>query len=217
MALTPEGETGRIIQLKRTQLDYNSDAVINEQLNYGEPLYNDTDKMIVIGDNSGTSNDLLKVIKAIDRNKANSQVFYTGADSSTLDITSNIANLFTESNTNVYVKEKNWGTYQITPTIDTFTYTVDANNNVVPNSTKIPTSFGTLPCVVKISVAGMRTNYIPTVSLYIDRSYSSTVSNIKAQQKAFSCIGRCDSANNYLYLVFYKQPTVPFFISVVGG
>lgn len=217
MALTPTGETGRTIQFKRTRLAYNSEAVVNEHLNYGEPLYNDLDKTLLIGDRDTSSSDNLKVIKAFDRSKANSQVFYTGSGASTLDDTSNIANLFNENDINVYIKDKNWGNFSIATNADTYTFTVDSNNNIVPNSTKMSTSFSTLPCVVKVPVTGMRSNYVPTVSSYLNRNVSTTVSNIKSQQKAFSCIGRCDSADNYLYLVFCKQPAVAFSISVVGG
>lgn len=216
MALTPTGETGKTIQLKRTSLEYTDSKVLSEQLNYGEPLYNDLDKTIIVGDNSTTPNDSLRVFKSLDRDKANSQVFYTGAGSSTLDNASNIANLYTESNSNVYVKDKDWGTFLISSTSTTYGYTIDTNNVIVPGTTQA-SSFASLPCLVTVNVPGMNANYSPTISLYMQRANSTSVANIQAQNKAFSCIGRVDTASNALRVIFYKKPAVPFYISVVGG
>ena len=217
MALTPNGETGKLIQLKRTGLDYNNQAVINEQLNYGEPLYNDKDKTLLIGDSAGTANDELRVAKFLNRLKANTQVYYANADSSTLDATSSIAYLYNESNSNVYIKNKSWGELVIDPaTVATYNYAIDSDNTIIPGST-MSTAWEALPCLVIIPINGMRSTYVPTISSYLPSNKSSSVSDIKAQTKAFACIGRMDSANNALYAIFYKKPAVRLQLNVVGG
>lgn len=216
MALTPNGETGKTIQLKRTSLAYNNSNVIAEQLNYGEPLYNDNDKTVLIGDNATTTNDNLKVLKLLDRAKANSQVYYTGPGNPTLDGTSGIANLYNENNASVYIKDKNWGNFNISNSAVTYSFTVNSDNSITAG-TAMSDSFGSFPCLVKVTMNGMRNTYVPTVSLYLDRTSSQSVTNTKAQQKAFSCISRCDSSNDELYVIFYKKPAVSFNISVVGG
>lgn len=216
MAVTPTGEQGKLIQLKRTSLAYNSQAVVNEQLNFGEPLYNDNDKTLLIGDSNDTSNDNLKVFKAVERKKADSQVYLANASDSTLDITSNVGNLYTETNTPVFVKEKDWGVYTLTPTDTTYNFSVDSDNVVIVG-TEQSSSFESFPCLVKVPVEGMKDTYIPTVTLYLSRENSTSVSNIKSQNKAFSCIGRCESDTDYLYVIYYKQPQVPFNITLAGG
>ena len=216
MAKTLSGDEGKLIQLKRTELPYDNQLVTNEQLNFGEPLYNDNDKTLLIGDNISTSNDNLKVFKALDRNKANSQVYLANSGSSTLDNNSQIGNLFTETNTPVFIKDKDWGSFVLSNSDTTYNFTIDAEN-VIVEGTQQSTSFESLPCLVKLPVNGMQNAYVPTVSLYLSRENTTSVSNIKAQNKAFSCIGRCDSAENYLYIVYYKQPSTSFSISVVGG
>lgn len=216
MAITPTGDTGKTIQLKRTSLAYNNAKVIDEQLNFGEPLYNDNDKTLIIGDNSSTVNNNLKVLKAVDRNKANSQVFLAGSGSSSLDVSSGMAELYTESNSNVYIKEKDWGEFQILPNTTTYNYTVNSDNVIVPGSAQ-SSSFSTLPCLVQITVSGMKDTYRPTISTALSKDDSTTVENIRAQNRALSCIGRCDSANDKLYLLFIRQPATAFKISVTGG
>lgn len=217
MAITPNGETGKTIQLKRTSLAYNDSKVTAEQLNYGEPLYNDNDKTLIIGDSSTTSNANLKVLKAIDRNKANSQVFLASTGSSTLDSTSNIGNLYSEDNSSVYVQDKNWDSNGILiPNTTTYNFTVDSNNNIVVGSQQ-STAFSSLPCLQQITVEGMKSSYTPTISLYLINTDANNVANTKAKQKAFGCISRVDTAENKLLVVFFKKPASQFRISVVGG
>ena len=216
MSITPLGEKGKTIQLKRTSLPYNNADVIAEQLNYGEPLYNDGDKTLLIGDNASTTNDNLKIIKAVDRTKANSQVYMAGSGSSTLDSATGMANLYSENNTTVYVKEKNWGDFSVPVNATTYSYTVNSSNNIVPGAAQ-GSSFETLPCLVQINVSGMKSTYKPTISLSLSRDESSSTDMIKSLSRSFSCIGRCDSAANKLYLIFIKKPSSTFKISVTGG
>ena len=130
--------------------------------------------------------------------------------SSNLDNASNIANLYTESNSNVYVKDKDWGTFLISPTSTTYGYTIDTNNVIVPGTTQA-SSFASLPCLVTVNVPGMNATYTPTISLYMQRANSTSVANIQAQNKAFSCIGRVDTASNALHVIFYKKPAKGLF------
>lgn len=217
MAKTPTGETGKTIQLKRTALTYNDNRVINEQLEYGEPLYNDNDKTLLIGDGTGTANNSLKVIKAVDRLKANNQAYFSNESGTTLNPDSNISNLYNENNVQAYVKDKDWTPNGLLiENTDTYNFTVNSNNEIVIG-TKQSTAFSSLPCVQQYTVSGMSKNYVPTVSLYLVASDAPSVANTKAKQKAFGCVSRVDTDTNKIILVFFKKPTSQFRISIVGG
>lgn len=217
MAITPTGETGKTIQLKRTALPYDSESVVGEQLQYGEPLYNDDDKTLLIGDGTGTANNNLKVIKAVDRVKANNQAYFANENGSQLNPTSNISTLYNENNVVAYVKEKDWiPNGLLIENTDTYNFTVNSNNEIVVG-TKQATAFSSLPCVQQYTISGMSKDYVPTVSLYLIATDVPNITSTKAKQKSFGCVSRVDTDTNKIILVFFKKPTTQFRISVVGG
>lgn len=214
MAITPDGQTGKTIQLMRTQLPYNNANVIGEQLEYGEPLYNDNDHTLLIGDANGTANNNLKVVKQLDRNKANAQVFTAASGNDSRDRTSGLANLYNENNNNVYLIDKQWSPIQIL--LSQATYAVDTSKSDFIGSQQ-SSAFKTAPCVQKYTVAGMSGNYRPMVSLYLQNSSMASYGAVKAATKAFGCISRVETSNGYISIIFNKVPTTNFYIQLTGG
>lgn len=221
MAITPDGHQGKTIQFKRTSLAYDSQEVNNpsEDLNYGEPLYNDNDKTLSIGGSASTSTQNLKVFKALDRNKANAQVFTSSSSTSTTD-SSGFSNLYNEANTQVYIKDKVWensgGSSFISIGVTATTYEVNPSN---PGSigTVQGSSFVTLPCVVKVDIPGMKSSYTPTIGLNIQDADVISVDNVKKAQKAFSCISRIDTADGFIGVCFWKKPESSVNLRIIGG
>jgi len=214
MALTPGGETGKTIQLMRTQKAYNNADVIAEQLEYGEPLYNDNDKTLLIGDAAGTANNNLKVIKQLDRNKANAEIFTAASGSDTRNSTSGLANLYNESNASVYPIDKQWPVVQINLTNTTYSLSTTASDLCGDAQS---TAFSSVPCVQKYSVAGMLSTYRPIVSLYLLNSSLSNQTTVKNLTKSFSCISRVETTDGYISIVFNKKPVLNFYIQLTGG
>lgn len=213
MAKTPTGDTGKTIQIMRTNQAYNSTDVVNEQLEYGEPLYNNNDHTVVIGDASGTSNDKLKVIKQLDRNKANSQMFTASTGNSTRE-NAGVANIYDESNQEIYPKTKQWD--RITVGITNSTYNVDTSKSDFIG-TQQSSVFASVPCVQKYTVANMKSTFTPSVSLAFANENMSNASTVKAMTKAFACISRVETCDGYITIIFNKKPTQNFYMQLSGG
>lgn len=88
------------IKLRRTALDMNADKVADDLITYGEPLYLDDEKCLMIGDKTSDAQGTrgLKVFKAIKRTLINSMVFFKDRDAT------NIVQLIDEDEKNIYPK-----------------------------------------------------------------------------------------------------------------
>ena len=234
-AIAESGRDGLPIRLKRTNLQYTdtrfsgSDQENKESLNFGEPLYFDSDDTLVIGNASGTaikdlpivkfkSDDLAiiadgtnipskhKVIKFFDKIKSSLITFFDSIDNS------GITRLEDESGNTLYTKEKSWPIISINS--NSTYYTINSSDISKLSSTQSDTNS---PGCIKIEVKDMLSTYSPCASLYIPNSVLNSQSTIKSLKTAYGRLTQIQTFDGFIIACFTKKPETSFQIALVGG
>lgn len=184
-------------------------AKINsEQLEYGEPLFNENDDTLQIGKSVTTDTTTLKIFQAIPRALKNLFVFIKNKNSS-----NNFITLQDINGSEIFFKTKDWGTFTVPSSATWYNVASDGKkgSTVISDTTTFPR------CQV-ISVPNMDSDKVVNVELSPSTSARTSVSQMKIEKKNFGFISPGSySDTNSLILIFSKLPTANFNIRVTGG
>lgn len=207
-ARADSGRAGIVIKLKRTNLKfdnayYTGTGTGKEVLEYGEPMYFNNEKMLVVGDGTTQVNGL-KVFPAIAYAQKAFMTFFTRPANNT----SNITQITNEAGNVMYPIEKaDWPIITVNPSTDKF-YTPGTSAQVTD---------ATKPCYVIKPINGMTADYNPSACLYVSDEDTNNMANVKLQKKAFGRITKGVTEANQIKIYFSKQPDGEFSIKLVGG